>query len=335
MLGWPAGVERAAACDSPGVPQGKLVTSRRKERKDAESNAPGGHRVVGPLLVVISAISFGFMPLFSHWCDKGGVALEMKLGLRFLLGAALLTGLALRERSTWPTGRRLVALAAVGGGLYLAEAYSYFGALALGTPSGLVSLLLYLYPVSVTVGAWLVMRERVSPGKWAVLGIAMVGLALTLGPVAISGWGSASVIPGGVAGILLGLLSGVVYAIYILVASRLVTRQTAMTATAIVCWSAAAAYLSIAAVRGQALPSTVMGVTGVAMLGTVSTAVAMTCFLAGSAWIGPVRAATLSILEPVTTVAIGVLVLGERAGWVQAVGGALILIGAMLAARRR
>ena len=44
-------------------------------------------------------------------------------------------------------------------------------------------------------------------------------------------------------------------------------------------------------------------------------------------------ASTLSIVEPVTTVAIGALLLGERVGALQVVGGVMILAGAAMVAR--
>lgn len=291
---------------------------------------PDARHLIGPALVLISAVSFGFMPLFSRWAERGGVALEMKLGLRFLLGAGILTGLALKDRLRWPRGRVLGGLVLLGSCVYVAEAYCYFAALSRGTPSGLVSLLLYMYPVSVTVGAWLLFRERLTPARGVALGIAMVGLVLTIGPLELGGGKG---LPGGVVGAALGLASGIAYAVYMLASSRLVQAGTAMTSAAVVCWSAAAVFLAIAAAGRQALPSSFEGVLGVVALGTVSTAVALSCLLAGAARVGPVSASTLSIVEPVTTVAIGALLLGERVGLLQLVGGVMILAGAAMVAR--
>lgn len=303
---------------------------REKRGGAGDGGAPGSHALVGPLLVLASAVSFGFMPLFSRWAERGGVALEMMLGLRFLLGAALLTGLALKERTAWPRGRALGGLVILGGAVYFAEAYCYFGALSMGTPSGLVALLLYLYPVSVTLGAWLLFRERLSRGRCAALVLAMVGLVLTIGPTQMGGGKG---LAGGIGGVVLGLASGVAYAVYMLATSRLVTKQTAMTSAAVVCWSAALVFLTVCATKHQTIPSTGMGVLGVVMLGTVSTAIALTCLLAGSAWVGPVAASTLSIVEPVTTVAVGAILLGEKVTLLQICGGVMILLGAVLAAR--
>jgi drug/metabolite transporter (DMT)-like permease len=291
--------------------------------------------LAGPILVAVSAVSFGLMPLFSRWAERGGVALEMKLGLRFLIGAAILFLLAARERAPRPGGKAVLWLILLGGVVYFLEAYCYFAALIRGTPSGVVSLLLYLYPVSVTIGAWVIFRERIAPRRWAALVIAIIGLALTIGPAAFAASSTAGStgFPGGAIGILLAVASGVCYAVYILGTSRLVTPRTALVCSTIVCASAAVVFMSVAVSKQQLLPATLTGWLGVALLGTISTAVALTAFLAGAARTGPVAASTISIIEPVTTTTLGAAFLGERVGLWQILGGTLILLGAVIAAR--
>ena len=65
----------------------------------------------------------------------------------------------------------------------------------------------------------------------------------------------------------------------------------------------------------------------------VSTVLAISLFFAGLARVGPTRAATLSTVEPVVTIALAALVLGERIAAVQLAGGALILGAVLLLAR--
>jgi drug/metabolite transporter (DMT)-like permease len=56
-------------------------------------------------------------------------------------------------------------------------------------------------------------------------------------------------------------------------------------------------------------------------------------FLAGLARIGPTNAAMISTLEPVVTVALAALLLGETLQPVTLVGGGLILVAVLLLAR--
>jgi drug/metabolite transporter (DMT)-like permease len=60
----------------------------------------------------------------------------------------------------------------------------------------------------------------------------------------------------------------------------------------------------------------------------------VTLFLAGVGRVVPTAASLLSTLEPVFTVALGVVVLGETLSAVQVVGGAFVMGGAVLVATR-
>jgi drug/metabolite transporter (DMT)-like permease len=62
-------------------------------------------------------------------------------------------------------------------------------------------------------------------------------------------------------------------------------------------------------------------------LSMISTALPITLFLVGIRHIGAGRAAVLSTVEPLVTVILAALLLDERIGLVQYVGGALILTG--------
>ena len=75
-----------------------------------------------------------------------------------------------------------------------------------------------------------------------------------------------------------------------------------------------------------------MAVAAIALLSTVA---AITLYFAGLKRIGPTRASTLSTLEPLVTVTLAAIVLGERIAPVQMAGGALILAAVVLLARAR
>jgi drug/metabolite transporter (DMT)-like permease len=61
----------------------------------------------------------------------------------------------------------------------------------------------------------------------------------------------------------------------------------------------------------------------------------VTLYFAGLQRIGPTRASTISTLEPLVTVTLAAIVLGERIATVQMAGGALILAAVVLLARAR
>ena len=73
-----------------------------------------------------------------------------------------------------------------------------------------------------------------------------------------------------------------------------------------------------------------LAVAGIALVSTVA---AITLFFAGLERIGPTRASTLSTVEPLFTVLLAAVVLGETIAPLQLAGGALILAAVILLAR--
>lgn len=277
----------------------------------------------GTLLVLVSAVSFGFMGLFRGWAVGAGGSTPTVLALRFALAAVALWAIVGATGGRLPRGWRLWALGGMGAGLYFGMSLCFFTAMDYGVPTGLVSLLLYLYPGIVTVLSWAVLRERLTRGRVVAVGVALAGSALTVGPVeGVSGLGIA-----------LGVGAAVVYSVYILLGTRAMEGTEALPASAVVVTGAACSYTALALAMGPALPRTAMGWAGVGGLALVATVVAIVAFLAGLARVGAVRASTLSTCEAATTVAVGWMLLGERVSGVQAVGGVLILAAAVLTAR--
>ena len=103
----------------------------------------------------------------------------------------------------------------------------------------------------------------------------------------------------------------------------------------IVIASAAAVFVIAALSRGPAWPQSAAGWLAVLAIALVSTVAAITLYFAGLERVGPTRAATLSTFEPVVTVTLAALVLGEAIAPMQIAGGALILVAVALLARAR
>ena len=288
----------------------------------------------GAILVIIAAVGFGFMGLFGKaWTTDHGVSVEMMLFLRFAIAFVVMAGMMIAHGLRWPRGRTLLALIGMGAVLYVGEAMLFFHA-AQHIPVPLVSLLLYIYPVIVTIFAWLFLRERMTPVKLIALGLAIAGLVLTILPELLEKEAEASKAGANpTLGVILGVGTAVVYAIYILVGGRYSRAAGAIPASTIVIGSTAVVIGAITLARGDAFPQDQTAWMGVLGLAIVSTVISITCLLAGLQRIGPVQASTLSTLEPVTTAIVGATLMNDRLTTVQFIGGGLILIAAVLIAR--
>jgi len=108
----------------------------------------------GILLVLVSAVSFGFMPIFARLAYSQGVGVDELLFVRFLL-AFLIMGaiLATRRLLIIPKTQDLLVLIGLGALAYFLQSTLYFTSL-LYSPVPIVVLILYTYPVFVTIGAF-------------------------------------------------------------------------------------------------------------------------------------------------------------------------------------
>ena len=281
----------------------------------------GRRRLTGVALALLSAASFGVMPVLAKVVYDDGAEPVGVLSVRFALAAALLLVLARATRQPLPRGRPLGALALLGGVGYVGQALCYFFALE-RISAGLTALLLYFYPALVVLLGALVLRERPRPAAVVCVVLATLGTALTIGPV---GGGQAT-------GIALGLTAALVYAVYILASSR-VRGVGAYAMSAVVMSAGAVTTGVLAAVTSPALPSAPvawLALVGVALFGTV---IAVTAFFAAMALLGPSDTAVISTVEPVVSIAVAGLVLGERLSPLQLAGGAVVVLAVAALAR--
>jgi drug/metabolite transporter (DMT)-like permease len=284
--------------------------------------SPPRGAALGVLYVVVSALCFGSMPIFGRLAYASGVDTPTLLLLRFSIAAALMWVIFAAKRASLPRGKGLLMLIGMGAIGYAGQAFSYFTALGLAS-AGLVALLLYLYPALVALLSRLVFRHPLSRFQVLAIGMALVGSLLTIGRAG----------DGTPLGVLFGLLAALIYSVYILTGGRLPADVTPTASAAVVITSAGAVFAVVALARGVALPATPTGWLAVVAIAVVCTVVAIAFFLAGIERLGPVRASVYSTLEPVATLALAALLLGEAVTVLRAAGGALILGAVVMLAR--
>jgi drug/metabolite transporter (DMT)-like permease len=274
---------------------------------------------MGAALCLVSAACFGAMAIFGKLAYDVGVTPEALLLVRFTLSAVLLgMVLVFRHGERQPVRGRVLATALGLGAIgYAAQASLYFSALE-SMDASLLSLILYTFPVMVTVAAALLGRDRLTPARVVALTTASAGTLLVL-----LGAGTGAVQP---IGVLLGLGAAVTYTVYILVADTVVRRLTPVLLATLVMAGAAATLgargLLLGGVSFDFPPSAWLWLTCIAVISTVT---AMLTFFAGLKRAGPTTAAILSTFEPVVTTALAALALGESLTPVQLLGGVLVL----------
>lgn len=275
----------------------------------------------GLLLIVLSAVCFGFLPIFGSIAYRDGADAQAILLLRFGLSGSLMLLVMLTGRVRWPKGKLLLGLAAMGGAGYVGQAYCYFSALHFAS-AALAALLLYLYPIMVTLLSALFLKERITRRGWLALGVASAGLLLTLGNVGSGQW----------LGIVFGISAAAIYSFYILAGSRLSPRAGALPAASVVMLSAFASMATSTAFHTPAWPHSSTGWLAILAIALISTVVAIFSFLAGLDRLSAAEASTLSTLEPVVSVILASTLLGDPIAATQWLGGVAIIAAALMIA---
>jgi drug/metabolite transporter (DMT)-like permease len=274
-------------------------------------------------LIVVSAVAFGAMAIFARFAYAGGADVLGVLVARFLIAGALLSIVMLATRRPWPRGRPLAVAVLMGAIGYVGQSVSYFAALNHAS-AGLVALLLYAYPTLVCLLAAAFLRQPLTRRTLTVLAVSFAGIALTLG----GGHGTPT-------GIALGLAAAAFYSVYIVVGARELAGTDALASTTVVCLSAGATLALASLVREPQFPQIWWGWAAIAAIALVSTVVAILAFFAGLKRVGPAVASIVSTLEPVVTVALAWIVLGETLAPIQLFGGAMVLASAIWLTRTK
>ncbi len=278
-------------------------------------------QTVGALMVLVASAGFGTLAIFGKFAARAGLNDTTLLTFRFVVGTALLwVVLALWGRVRLLRGRRLrVALAL--GVLYAVFTVFFFWGLDF-VPAGVAGITFYTYPVYVYALSAVALDERLSARKLAALAASLVGVTLIVG-------GDVAGID--LVGVALVLVAALGFAGYV-TGSRAALSSTdagAFTATALA--GTALSYLLFGLASGRlAVPRGTdqwLVVLGIAVVGT---AVPLFLYVNGLDRVEASAASVLGTSEPVVTVALGVVLLGEALPPVVVAGGALVLAGVVL-----
>ncbi len=275
-------------------------------------------RLIGSLLIAVSAASFGTLAIFGRYAYTDGLDIFTVLFLRFGISAAFMTVILLLRKESFPRRQSLAQLVGMGALGYVGQSFLYMTAIKFAS-SGLVALLLYLYPMFVFILSVIVLHEKTSLAKFIALTLALTGTALTVDPAG-----------GQLSGALMAIAAALIYSVYIIVGTNVMKHVSAVQSSTVIFASAGVVYGLLIVFNGVHLPASNTG--WFAMLGiiVISTIIPVVTFLAGLERIGPTNAAMLSTLEPVVTVLLAAWLFGEILMPIVMLGGALILVAVIL-----
>ena len=279
----------------------------------------------GFLYGIVASSTFGLLPLFTLPVMGEGLTTFSILSYRMLFASILVAVLMLIGRVSFATNLKELRWFAVLGFLYYGSAALLFQAYG-GMASGLATTLHFMYPVSVTVIMALVYKQRPSVVTICAIILSLVGVALLC--LRESSTGVSLLLS-----VFLVLLSGVCYAVYLVLVSTVkrINQQNSQKLTFYVLMFSGAFFM-LSTLQGgglQIIPSASAGI-NLLLMATLPTLLSNLALVRSVKNIGSTLTSVLGAMEPLTAIIVGILVFDESLRGLMVVGIILILVSVSL-----
>lgn len=286
-----------------------------------------GNRLAFAALIA-GAMGIAFSPIFVRLSDLG--APVTAFWRPALAVPILLLWVAFHNNGPapkrMPATRGDVALLVLSGFMFAGDLFFWHWSVQYTSVAN-STLLANFAPIFVTLGSWLLFKERFTPTFLAALGLGIGGAVVLMGD-------SLTIGVDNLLGDALALVTALFYGGYIIVVGRLRTR---FSTAVIMCWSSivTSAFLLPMALLydGPMITLTLFGWAMLLGLGLVSHAGGQSLIAYALAHL-PAAFSSLSLLvQPVASAVLAWIILGESIGAWQVLGGAIVMTGILLARR--
>lgn len=277
----------------------------------------------GTVCGIAAAVFYGTNPLGAMNLYADGISTNSTLFYRFGIAVIILgVMMAVQRKSFALTHRELATLAILGVFMSTSSTTLYFSFNFMDV--GIASTLLFVYPVMVAVIMATFFHEKVTAATVIAILLSLAGIALlnqTGDGTSLSLWG-----------VTLVMLSSLTYAIYIVVVNKSSLRMSSVKLTFYVLLFGLFTIYGYTLAMGETVqllvtPKQWLYATQLALMPTVLSLVLMVIAVHD---IGSTPTAIMGAIEPITAVAIGVIVFGENFTPRLAIGIVLILTAVLL-----
>jgi drug/metabolite transporter (DMT)-like permease len=275
-------------------------------------------------MVVVSSACFGTLAILTPLAYRAGAQPLQLLAWRFAFAAALLAAVA-SARGTGSlkvSGKDVLRFSVLAFAGYGAASICFFFALRFAD-APVVAVLLYAYPAFVTLASRVFLGEKVTWGRGVAVAVTFLGCVLVvglLGGAARVSW----------QGALLGVGAALGYTTFNMLSFRWLPGRSQFT---MMTYTFGVSSLGIAVLTlltggtlwpGEWAPEAWWLLIAIVLIPTFA---AIALYLQGIRGLGPSQAAVVSALEPLFTIALAWVVLGQALTAVQLVGAGLVLSG--------
>lgn len=281
----------------------------------------------GYIMVIVSAIIYGCMPLMTSVLKADGMNPYSIVLIRNLFPLPVLAGLALIQTKSMKVPLKAfptIGMAAIMGScvtpLLLYISYDF-----LKPYDGIATVFHFVYPAFVVLGGLLFFKQKIKTGVWVSLALCIIGVCLFYDP-------NAKV---NLAGAGIALLSGVTYAAYVLLLSVFKYKKinSFLFAFYISCTTTVVMFIYCLITNNLVFPASFGGWAMGIFFALVVNVGAMVLFQKGTFLIGGQRSSILSTMEPLTSVVLVIFSAGiANIGIGTWIGSVLVIASTVLIA---
>ena len=258
----------------------------------------------GYVMVIASAVIFGLMPLMTSVLKADGMNSYSIVMIRNMIPLPVLAGLALVQAKSLKVPAKALPSMCIAAlmGCCITPLLLYVSYGKLSPYDGLATVFHFVYPAFVVVGGLIFFKQKIKGGTWISLALCIVGVCFFYDPQA-----KVDLLGAGLA-----LLSGLTYAIYVLILSAFKYKQINSFLFSFYLSSVTSIVMLVYCIATKQLvfPASLTGWLMAVFFGLVVNVGAMVLFQKGTFLIGGQRSSILSTMEPLTSIVLVVFSAG-------------------------
>lgn len=254
---------------------------------------------------ILAAVCYGTNPFGALPLYEEGVNTASVLFYRFSMAVLMLAVMLIAERKSFSVRKGELKTLASLGALFAVSSITYYQSFRF-MDAGIASTILFVYPVMVAVIMATFFKESVTLSTVSAIILALLGIGLLY-----RGGEGATL---STMGIILVMLSSLSYAVYIIIVNQSSIRMSSLKLTfyvLLICMMCLLAYSFTSPDLHLQLPPSPRAWFYACWLGLVPTILSLVLMTIAVHEVGATPTAIMGALEPLTAVAIGVLLFGE------------------------
>jgi drug/metabolite transporter (DMT)-like permease len=278
----------------------------------------------GIICGILAAVCYGTNPFGALPLYEEGVNTSSVLFYRFSMAVLMLAVMLLLERKSFSISSSELKTLGSLGLLFAASSITYYQSFRF-MDAGIASTILFVYPVMVAVIMATFFREKVTATTISAIILALAGIGLLYqGDTGVSL---------SIKGVLLVMVSSLTYAVYIVVVNQSSIRMSSLKLTfyvLLISMLSLLIYSYTSPDQHLMLPPSPQAWFFACWLGLVPTVLSLVLMTIAVHEVGATPTAIMGALEPLTAVAIGILVFDELLTGRLVIGIVLILLAVLL-----